>query len=343
MWSLAGASGLAQTSGEMYGKWCAVCHGDDGKGHPPNRPVRTDPIDFTDCRVTTAESDVDWTRVVELGGIAAGRSSEMPGFEMLPPDAVIDVVRYIRSFCTEAGWPSGNLNFPRALFTAKAFPEDEVVMQPMVSHGQATNLRLRIESSYARRVGRRAQVEIGLPAETVSQLGRPVSGVGDVRLEGKYALASSLPRSAILTVGIEATLPTGNRRWSFGEGTLVVEPFVALGMMKRDLFIQSDVRLLLPAKHFPTEPIRYVAYNLAVTRSLSNAPTTWTIGAELNGVDKAIGITPQVVKGLTRTGSLSAGMGVRISVTPPRPYTSDLTRWSGYLLWDYLEPFRARP
>lgn len=338
-----GAKALAQDAKEMYGKWCAVCHGEDGRGKPVDRPVKTDPIDFTDCRLTTAESDVDWRRVVELGGIAAGRSSEMPGFEMLEAGAVERLVDYLRGFCRDPGWPSGNLNFPRALFTAKAFPEDEVVLQPMVTHGQSTNLRFRLEGSYARRMGRRAQVEVGLPAEMVSWIDGPVAGAGDLRLEGKYALLASVERAAILSGGLEVTVPSGSRRWGFGEGATVFEPYFALGLFRHDLFMQADVRLLLPTKHFPTEPIRYLGYGFAVTRSLSSAPTTWTIGAELNGVDRALAITPQIVKGLTRTGSLSAGFGVRISVSNPRPYTSDVTRWTGYLLWDYLEPFRARP
>lgn len=343
---VAGETLLAQVSGtprEMYGQWCAVCHGEDGRGRPPQRPVKTDPIDFTDCRLTTAESDIDWTRVVEFGGIAAGRSSEMPGFEMLDAPAVRHLVEYIRGFCREPKWPSGNLNFPRAVFTAKAFPEDEVVLQPMVTHGQPTNLRVRIEASYARRVGRRAQIELGLPGEAVSWVNGLVSGTGDLRLEGKYALFASAERATILSAGLETTLPSGSRRWGFGEGTFVAEPYLALGLLRHDFFVQADMRLLLPAKHFPTEPVRYFAYNAALTRSLSATPTAWTIGVELNGVDRALGITPEVVKGLTRTGSLSAGFGVRISVMSPRPYTSDVTRWTGYLLWDYLEPFRARP
>ena len=32
------------------------------------------------------------------------------------------VVETLRSFCKEPGWPRGEMNFPRALMTEKAFP-----------------------------------------------------------------------------------------------------------------------------------------------------------------------------------------------------------------------------
>ena len=38
------------------------------------------------------------------------------------------MIEYLRSLCTEKAWPMGNLNFPRAFITEKAFPENEAVI-----------------------------------------------------------------------------------------------------------------------------------------------------------------------------------------------------------------------
>ena len=47
----------------------------------------------------------------------------MPGFgEALKSDTIDEFVRYLRGFCKERGWPDGNLNLPRPIFTEKAFP-----------------------------------------------------------------------------------------------------------------------------------------------------------------------------------------------------------------------------
>ncbi|MEO5739934.1 MAG: hypothetical protein ABIS29_04990, partial [Vicinamibacterales bacterium] len=135
----------------------------------------------------------------------------------------------------------------------------------------------------------------------------------------------------------------GSRRWSFGEGTVEFEPFLAAGAAWRGALIQGDVRLLLPTKIFPTERVRRLGYNISVSHLFSGSPRGWGIGIEMNGVDSAVGVTPYVLKGLTRTGALTAAIGVRLPLTNPFPYDSDLTRWSGYLVWDFREPLRSRP
>jgi hypothetical protein len=49
-------------------------------------------------------------------------------------------------------------------------------------------------------------------------------------------------------------------------------------------------------------------------------------------------LTPQVRKGLTGTGALAAAVGVTL---PLNKRDTQGIRWAGYLLWEYLEPFRA--
>ncbi len=102
---------------------------------------------------------------------------------------------------------------------------------------------------------------------------------------------------------LEATLPTGQRYKEFGKGTVVFEPYVAAGAM------------------------------------VGNAPDTWTLGVELNGENRKLAITPQVRKGLTGTGALAASLGVSI---PVKYRGEKVVSWVGYLLWEFLEPLRAR-
>ena len=312
------------------------------QGRPPDRPVRTNPIDFSDCRLASGEADADWALVITRGGLVAGHSPEMPPFAVLSAAQVNELVRYLRGFCREPGWPSGNLNLTRALFTAKAFPENEVVIEAAVSHGRETFPRQRLQFAYSRRIGRRASVEVAVPAETVSAPQGRHTGIGDIEMSGKYVVFAGRERPFILSAGLDVTFATGSQRWGFGEGTHVAEPFLAMGTSWRAIQLQADVAAILPARRFPTEPIRHVIYNAAVSTRLTHVPHHWTVGLETNGVDGALWLTPFVARDITKRGGLSAAFGVRLPVRPPYPYESDAIRWTGYLLWDYLEPLRSQ-
>ena len=57
---------------EMWGAWCARCHADDGSGKVNEPTVTVSPMDFTVCRITTAEPDADWERAIGKGGPGVG-------------------------------------------------------------------------------------------------------------------------------------------------------------------------------------------------------------------------------------------------------------------------------
>src|SRR6185503_14287737 len=119
----------------IYQAACVTCHGADGRGAPRASVGFDTPLpDFTDCAFTTAEADVDWQAVVHEGGRVRGLSRRMPAFgDALSRSQITAVVGYIRRFCGDDRWPRGDLNFPRAFFTEKAFPENEVVLTNTVS------------------------------------------------------------------------------------------------------------------------------------------------------------------------------------------------------------------
>ena len=330
------ASQVPSDPAETFQKFCSACHGTDGTGRTDNLALATRPMDFTNCSVTTAEPDIDWHLVIQDGGPIAGLSSQMPAFgDVLDATQMARLVAFIRSFCTEPGWPSGNLNFPRPIFTEKAFPENEVVVLPAVLHGAGQEVAARLRAVYERRIGQRAHVEVGAPLETAGGTPRH-TGLGDITVAGKYVLHTDSRSTRLVTGGLEVSLPTGRSRRGLGAGTTIVEPYLAFGTTILDVYAQTHVKLELPARR--PWAARDLVYNVYPGRDLSQTGNTWTLGIELNGVDDHVAVTPQVRKGLTRTGALAVAAGVRL---PVNQRDTHQMRWVGYLLWEYLEPVRA--
>ena len=122
---------LAQVRAEpIYASACAACHGADGRGRTQSEVGFAIPLpDFTDCDFAVREPDSDWSAIVHGGGPARGFDPLMPAFEeALGSDEIEQILSHVRAFCRDERWPRGELNMPRALFTEKAFPEDEAVI-----------------------------------------------------------------------------------------------------------------------------------------------------------------------------------------------------------------------
>ena len=346
--AIAVAAGQPTSIPEMWGAWCARCHADDGSGKVNEPTVTVEPMDFTDCKVTSPEPDVDWERAIAKGGPGVGLSPEMPGFEdSLTPEQITLFVSHIRGFCKEPGWPSGNTNFPRPIVTEKAFPENELVILPAISHfGEDIAPSITegmFKAVYERRFGKRSMFEIGVPLVTTNAFLTRTGGLGDFEVAVKHAVYTSSARQGvtstprIVSVGLELVLPTGDRFKDHGHGTPIFEPYLSAGTTIRDWYLQTQLKA-----EFPLDLLRQsraLVYNAYVGRDTSAAPDTWTIGVELNGEDGAVALTPQVRKGLTGTGALAASVGIMV---PVNKREEQGVRWVGYLLWEYLEPFRAK-
>ena len=199
--SVATAGQIPTEPAEMFDAFCAVCHAEDGTGQVENPALSTEAMNFTECAVATPEPDGDWDLVITQGGPAAGLSSEMPSYgDALTVGQIQALIGYIRGFCAEPGWPIGTLNFPRPIFTEKAFPENEFLLLPELSEGDGDVTEFEVRAIYERRLGRRGHVEIRIPVETLSVTSLRRSGLGDVKLAGKYVVHTDRAMTRITTV-----------------------------------------------------------------------------------------------------------------------------------------------
>ena len=280
-WATCAFAQTAQTDREIYESACAACHGSDGRG---GSAVTADyplvPPDFTDCHFASREASADWFAIGHEGGPVRGFDRMMPAFgEALGDDDLARAVAHVRTFCADNTWPRGELNLPRALVTAKAYPEDEAVVTVVAEDGGVTNTFI-----YERRFGARNQIELIVPLAFSEQSpGDWTGGIGDIGLEFKRALAHSLRRGSIVSAGAELVTPTGSTERGIGGGTAVFEPFLAVGqILPADSFLQFQAGGELP---FDRDRADEAFWRVAVGRTFTSGEfgRAWTPMVEILG------------------------------------------------------------
>ncbi len=259
---------LADAPGEaIYAASCANCHGLDGTGLPPSLLAFEEEVpDFTDCDFAAREPDADWIAVAHEGGPVRGFSEMMPAFRgALTEEQLGRVMGYIRTLCTDANWPRGELNLPRPLLTEKAYPEDEWVVETgldLEGDGHITGAFV-----YEQRFGPRSQVEVVIPYAWISghgghheeehshdHDGAPSRsdqawrhGLGDVVLGVKHALYHNFDAGTIFSLGGEVILSTGDSGAGLGASGSALEAFAAFGqILPGDAFIQAHAGIEAP-------------------------------------------------------------------------------------------------
>lgn len=329
---------IPQTVPEMWDAWCSRCHAKDGSGKVAEPTITVEPMDFTDCSLTTPEGAPDWEAVISKGGPVVGLSAQMPAFgDFLSPAQISEFVSLIKTFCKETGWPSGDLNLPRPLFAEKAFPENEFILAPMASHRKGQPGEYELAAIYERRIGKRAQIELVLPVGSLNPGGGRNSGIGDAEVGIKVALNPGASNN-LVSFGFDVVAPTGRESRGLGGGQAVFEPYVSIAtVVGSQTYIQTQLKLELP-RNQPWKD-RATVYNIYLGRDAKLLPSTFTFGVELNGENKELAFTPQLRKGLSKSGALAGAFGVRI---PINNRDEQGVKWVGYLLWEYLEPVRSR-
>jgi mono/diheme cytochrome c family protein len=333
---------------EAYSAACAACHGEDGRGAAQTRTGLDLPVpDFTDCGFTRREPDQDWRAVIHHGGPARGFDESMPAFgRALSDQEIIGVLRHVRGFCTDGRWPKGELNLPRALFTEKAFPEDEVVLTSELALGGPLSASQRL--IYEQRVGPVDQFEVVFPFSVHDQAPYGiVAGAGDLGLGWKHVLLHSMRRGSILSAIGEVFLPTGSPREGFGKGTFLFEPSLAYGQLlppgdgQGRAFVQLQGGFELPARTNHAEPEFYLRGLVGMSASEHGWGRTWSPIWEFIAVRSLAGgartewdFVPQLQVTLSQRGHVRFGGGMR------RPLTGLAERRTtavAYLLWDWFD------
>lgn len=83
----------------LYKFHCAECHGEKGAGDGPQRAkLKTKPTDWTagggGLKGLADQQIADW---IVKGGKAMGKTPAMPGHRDFPPEAVQNLVKYVKS------------------------------------------------------------------------------------------------------------------------------------------------------------------------------------------------------------------------------------------------------
>lgn len=328
----------------VYTAACAACHGDDGRGRSPSEVGFDVPLpDFTDCDFAAREPDTDWYAIAHRGGPIRGFDRLMPAFgEALSKAEIEAALAHIRAFCTDARWPRGELNLPRALFTEKAYPEDEaVITTTLVGEGLDS---ISHEFVWEQRFGPLNQIELKLPI-TRADLGEPQgwkSGTGDLGVGVKHTLRHSLERGSILSIGGELVLPTGDEVKGFGKGTTVLESSVMYGkILPKDSFFQVQGVLEFPNESAFEDEL--VARAVIGRTWIADAPfgRAFTPMLEVLGSRELTGgaetewdLAPQLQVSLNKRQHVLGAIGIRQPVTNRAQRPTELVF---YLLWDWFD------
>lgn len=334
---------VAPTRGEqVWRAACAACHGANGAGRTVEEVVFEEPLpSFRDCEFAPREPDADWFGIVHDGGPNRAFSDMMPAFGDALTDAEIQAaLDHVRTFCSEDDWPRGELNLPLALRTEKAFPEDEaVLLADIAAEGSGEVMS---EFVYEQRIGPLWQWELKLPwGWHEAEAGASEVGIGDVTLGLKRVLLHSLRAGSIVSLALEAKLPTGSERRGFGSGTTVFEPWLAYGqLLPAELFLQFQGGVEVPVDRDRNDD-GFWRFVLGRTFTEGRFGRSWSPMVELIGKRELVSgavtdweLLPemQVTLSTRQHVRLGAGVAFPLNDADVRPTTVHL-----YLLWDWFD------
>lgn len=327
----------------LYEQACAACHGSDGTGRSSEElAFDTSPPDFSDCEFASREPDADWSEIIRDGGPARAFDRMMPAFgDALTDKQIHAILNHVRTFCAQPSWPRGEFNLPRPLFTEKAFPEDEAVVTVDVGSGDGDVVET--EFLYEKRIGPRGMIEIAIPLvarDSVTGSGRD-TGIGDVALGYKHTLFANLDKGAILSIGGEVILPTGDDARGLGGGTTIIEPFVTYGyLLPADAFFQAHAFAEFPSDRDRDDELG-LRLTLGKTWTSGRFGRTWTPMLEaliardlVSGADTNLDLVPQLQVSLSTRQHVLVNVGTRI---PANNTAGRDTRYVVYFLWDWYD------
>jgi len=330
-----------KTGAETYQAACQACHGADGKGNPRSQVGFDTPLpDFSSCAFTTAEPLTEWISIVHLGGRARALDPAMPAFgEALSEDEIQRVVAYVRGFCQSKAWPDGNLNLPRPLVTAKAFPENEAVFTIGVPTRDTDHVDTQFE--YERRLGPRSQYEVVVPLNAAKLGGDWNRGLGDIGVGFKHVIFHDAGRGSILSGSVEMTFPTGKETEGLGNRLLIFEPFAAFSQsLPFDGFLHAQAGMEIPLN--VRAALNEVFWRVAVGKTFTEPRwgRAWSPMVEVLGArDMEFGepakwdLVPQLLVTLSRRQHVMASGGIRLPLNVRTRSPAAL----GAVIWEWTQ------
>jgi len=317
-------------------------------GEPGKQLYSIEIPDFTDCSFVTREPDADFFAVAHEGGPVRAFSAIMPAHgKTLGEEGIRAALTHIRSFCSDARWPRGELNLPRPLFTEKAYPEDEAVITVDANANRERDVR--VELLFEKRIGPKSQLEVALPFRARGRPpGRGTSGgggIGDVSVGVKHVLTHSLERGSIASLGAEVVFPSGDEDDGLGTGTTVFEPYLAgAQIFAEDGFLQAQLLGEIPADRDRADAEVQgriaLGWSVAQDRGFGRvfSPMLEFIGTGVlpkqGSNEFEADLVPQLQVTLSRRQHIMLAAGVRVPLTE----TSErATRVVVYLLWDWFD------
>jgi mono/diheme cytochrome c family protein len=335
-------TGTPDAGERLYQAACAACHGADGTGLPPIQLGFETPVpDFTDCSFASREPDADWFSIIHQGGPIRAFDRMMPAFgEALSAEEIMAILAYVREFCGEADWPRGELNLPRAMFTEKAYPEDEAVWTTGVGGegwGEVSN-----ELIYERRFGARNQIELILPFGFRDAPEGWKGGIGDVGIGVKRAVFHDLASGTILSLAGEVIVPTGNADEGFGVGVARLEPFLAFGqVLPSDGFMHLQAGAEFPVGGDEVESEAFWRGAIGKSFTEGRFGRTWSPMVEVlaareltNGATTHWDVVPQFQVTLNTRQHVMANVAARVPVNDTDTRRTQLLI---YLLLDWFD------
>ncbi len=337
------------TGEQIFQAACATCHGADGTGAPQSvvgfalpLPNGHDFPDFTDCPTNTVEPLGDWVAVAMRGGPIRGLDRHMPAFgDALSQEQVEKAIRHLWTFCTDQAWPRGDLNFPRAFFTEKAFPENETVWTTGVTTSgtkAVTN-----ELVYEHRIGARGQYEVKIPIDFQqgSGAGSWSRGLGDVEFAVRRTFHASEARGSIFAAGAAVTLPTGKEELGLGSGFTIYEPFAMFGQaLGTNGFLQLHAGYEIPSDHSKARNEGFLrtalGFSFAEDEGVGRvwSPIAEVIVARPNGGTAEWDIVPQMQITLSKLQHVLLSLGVRVPINERLERKPQVLT---YVVWDWFD------
>lgn len=340
------------TGKEIFESACVGCHGPGGRGQLDSTVGFEKPAtfpDFSDCNGSTREKVFDWRATIHGGGRQRGFSEIMPSWsDALSLEQIDKVVQYLRSLCTEPDWPLGELNFPKAILTEKAFPEDESVLSGAVNlqhPGSYTG-----ELAYEKRLGVKGQLELSAPYGFIQQPNNSwAGGVGDFIAGYKRVFLYSNKTGSIFSAQGSIILPTGNKSKDLGTGLTAFEVFGSFGQtLTASSFLQVQAGADLPVH--PTDQVPKTTFlRTAIGKTLAQQGgfgRAWTPMVEfvadrdlLTGAKTNWDVVPEVQVTLSKRQHIRAAFGVQ---TPMNNTEGRSVAAVFYMLWDWFDgPLKA--